>query len=131
MIAPRKPVQTLKFVDDYCALYQDIFSEVRSFESFKHLNLGMISESKRKSLPEIARVVGLDNEQSLHHFLTDSPWDIKCLRDRRLSLTLSMLKGQKFILIIEPRIFLPQLRQNPKCLISILGGIFTLDGSLL
>jgi len=28
---------------------------------------------KRKTLPEIAKVTGLENEQSLHHFLTKSP----------------------------------------------------------
>jgi len=38
------------------------------------LHLGLISEVKRKSLPAIAQVAGLDNAQSLHHFLTESPW---------------------------------------------------------
>lgn len=101
MIAPRKAVSTVRLVDDYCAEYQDIFPEVRSFESFKYLHVGMISEIKRKSLPEIGKVVGLENEQPLHHFLTDSPWDIKGLENRRLSLTLSMLKGESFILVID------------------------------
>jgi len=101
MIAPRKAVKTVRFVDDYCAAYEDIFPEVRSFESFKYLHVGMISEIKRKSLPEIAKVVGLENEQPLHHFVTDSPWDIKRLVERRLSLTLSILKGESFILIID------------------------------
>jgi SRSO17 transposase len=101
MIAPRKAARTVHFVDDYCAVYEDIFPEVRSFESFKYLHVGMISKIKRKSLPEIAKVVGIDNEQSLHHFLTDSPWDIKLLVQRRLSLILSMLKGESFILIID------------------------------
>ncbi|EKE98830.1 hypothetical protein FDUTEX481_03747 [Tolypothrix sp. PCC 7601] len=36
----------------------------------------MISEIKRKTLPERARVVGLGNEQGLLHFLTKSPWEI-------------------------------------------------------
>lgn len=101
MIAPRKAVRTVGFVDDYCAAYEDIFPEVRSFESFKYLHVGMISQIKRKSLPAIAKVVGLNNEQPLHHFLTDSPWDIKSLVERRLSLTLSMLKGESFILVID------------------------------
>ena len=37
----------------------------------------MISDIKRKTLPEIARVVGLSNEQGLLHFLTESPWKIE------------------------------------------------------
>lgn len=101
MIAPRKAARTVRFVDDYCAADEDIFPEVRSFESFKYLHVGMISQIKRKSLPEIAKVVGLKNEQALHHFLTESPWEIKSLVERRLSLTLSMLKGETFILVID------------------------------
>jgi len=56
------------------------FGEVRSFEAFKQLHLGLISEAKRKSLPAIATVAGLDNAQSLHHFLTESPWQIEDFR---------------------------------------------------
>lgn len=69
MVKPRPPEPLLKFIDSYCSLYQQLFAEVRRFENFKYLHLGLISDLKRKSLPEIARVVGLDNEQSLHHFL--------------------------------------------------------------
>ncbi|BAZ40208.1 transposase [Calothrix sp. NIES-4101] len=101
MVMPRKPATTVSFIDDYCAAYQDIFPEVRSFESFKYLHVGMMSEIQRKSLPSIAKIVGLDNEQPLHHFLTESPWDIKQLENRRLSLTLSMLKGESFVLVID------------------------------
>jgi len=49
-------------------------SRVRSFEAFKYLHIGMISDIKRKTLPAISRVVGLSNEQGLLHFLTESPW---------------------------------------------------------
>lgn len=62
------------------------FFEVRSFEAFKYLHLGMIAEIPRKSLPAIARVAGLQNEQVLHHFLTQSAWDIEALRKQRLAL---------------------------------------------
>ncbi len=59
---------TIRFVDEYCQLFAGLFPEVRSFEAFKLLHLGMISEIKRKSLPAIAKAVGLDNHQALHHF---------------------------------------------------------------
>jgi len=75
MVEPRPAKPTVKFVDEYCQWYQPLFAEVRSFEAFKQLHLGLISEVKRKSLP-IAQVAGLDNAQSLHHFLTESPWQI-------------------------------------------------------
>jgi SRSO17 transposase len=86
MVEPRPPVSTVQFIDSYCELYQNLFPEVRSFENFKYIHLGMISNLKRKSLPEIAKQVGLDNEQSLHHFLTKSPWEAQELRKRRLEI---------------------------------------------
>lgn len=55
MFEQREPAETIKFVDDYCQWYKKIFPEVRSFEAFKYLHVGMISEIKRKTLPEIAR----------------------------------------------------------------------------
>jgi SRSO17 transposase len=73
MSAPRTPSPTMRFVDYYCAQYQDLFPDVRSFEHFKLLHIGLITEIPRKSLPAIAKAVGLPNGQALHHFLSDSP----------------------------------------------------------
>ncbi len=50
MVEPREPLPTVEFVDEYCQWYQPLFPEVRSFEAFKHLHVGMISELKHKSL---------------------------------------------------------------------------------
>ena len=61
MSAPRSAQPMIGFVDQYCQLYGDLFPEVRSFEAFQWLHLGMISEIKRKSLPAIALAVGLDH----------------------------------------------------------------------
>jgi SRSO17 transposase len=36
---PRPPKPTVRFVDEYCQVYQDLFPEVRSFEAFKYLHL--------------------------------------------------------------------------------------------
>jgi SRSO17 transposase len=69
----REAQPTVGFIDEYCAGYKDLFPEVRSYECFKYLHLGIISEIKRKSLPEIAKVVGLKSAQSLHHFMAASP----------------------------------------------------------
>ena len=101
MVAPRPAQPTLRFVDEYCELYAHLFAEVRSFEAFKYLHLGMISELKRKTLPAIARAVGLENEQGLHHLLTKSPWSVTRLRQTRLKLILELLKGQALILLID------------------------------
>jgi len=61
----------------------------------------MISEIKRKTLPEISRVVGLRNEQGLLHLVTESPWEIEKLTEARLNLILQVLADREIILIIE------------------------------
>jgi len=100
MVEPRVPAKTIKFVDDYCEWYRTLFPEVRSFEAFKYLHVGMISDIKRKTLPAIARTVGLSNEQGLLHFLTESPWKSELLRLARLRLILQVLSGREIVLII-------------------------------
>ena len=101
MNLPRNAITTISFVDQYCAVYQNLFPEVRSFECFKFLHLGMISEIKRKSLPAIARAVGLEGSQSLHHFLTNSPWDVEAVRQQRIELIKLALKEREIILCID------------------------------
>ena len=101
MPASRAARPTIRFVDEYCQLYEGLFPEVRSFEAFKLLHLGMISEIKRKSLPAIAKAVGLNNQQNLHHFLSESPWQVQQLREKRLELILKVLGGRSLILLID------------------------------
>ena len=58
-------------VDEYCAEYKDLFKEVRNYECFKYLHLGIISTIKRKSLPEIAKVVSINGSiqfWKIYHF---------------------------------------------------------------
>ncbi len=51
MVKPRPARKTVKFVDEYCETYRNFFPEVRSFDYFKYLHLGMISDIKRKTNP--------------------------------------------------------------------------------
>lgn len=101
MVAPREAVSTITFIDNYCSIYRDLFADVRSYEAFKFLHLGMISEIPRKSLPAIARAVDLPNDQVLHHCLTESPWSVTGLRKRRLDTILQQLNGQPITLVID------------------------------
>jgi SRSO17 transposase len=101
MVEPRAAISTVTFIDNHCAVYRDLFVDVRSFEVFKYLHLGMISEIPRKSLPAIARAVGLASDQVLHHCLTESPWSVVALRNRRLELILEQLQGQAITLVID------------------------------
>lgn len=101
MVEPRFPVATIGFVDDYCNHYQNLFADVRNFEAFKFLHIGMISELPRKTLPAIARSVGLPNAQSLHHFLQLSPWQVEQFRARRLGLIKQLIREHSIILCID------------------------------
>jgi hypothetical protein len=58
----------------------------------------MISSILRKTQPAIAKVVGLANEQSLHHFLTQSPWQVQHLINPRLSLFIKEIGGNPVLL---------------------------------
>ena len=101
MSMPRAPKATVGFVDQYCAYYRDVFPEVRSFEYFTALPLGLIAELPRKTLPTVARAVGVDDAQALHHFLTCSPWEGATFRQKRLDLIKSVRKERAFILCID------------------------------
>ena len=97
----RSPQTTVSVVDKYCEGYKDIFREVRSYECFKYLHLGIIAPIKRKSFPEIAKVVGINSPQSLHHFIANSPWAVGEFKSRRLSRTIEALSGHKITVIID------------------------------
>jgi SRSO17 transposase len=101
MVEPREPIRTVTFIDNYCEVYRTLFADVRSFEAFKSLHLGMISELPRKTLPKIAQAVGLTSDQVLHHCLTESPWSVEALRKRRLALILQQLNGKAITLVID------------------------------
>ncbi|EAZ93132.1 transposase [Crocosphaera chwakensis CCY0110] len=101
MVKPRPPQMTVKCVDTYCELYRDLFIEVRAYEAFKYLKLGLISDIKRKTLPAIAKAVGLKNEQGLLHFLTESPWKAEDLEKRRLEIILNILERKEIIVMID------------------------------
>jgi SRSO17 transposase len=101
MVAPRPAKTTVKFIDEYCEVYRDLFPEVRSFEYFKYIHLGLISEIKRKTLPAIAKVVGLEDAQPLDYFLGQSQWSAKDLKEERLKIILSLVNGEEIIVIVD------------------------------
>jgi SRSO17 transposase len=101
MSKTRSAAETVAFVDEYSAAYRDVFHDVRSFEYFKLLHIGLISDLKRKSLPALAKAVGLANSQGLHRFVTDGDWEPSHLRQRRLMLTKDALAGRGFTLCLD------------------------------
>ncbi len=71
MTKPHNPAQTVAFVDDFCAHYRAVFPNVRQFEQFTRLELGLVAETKRKSLPRLAQTTKADS-QAFHHFLANA-----------------------------------------------------------
>lgn len=98
---PRDAHPTVAIIDEYCAEYKDLFKEVRNYECFKYLHVGIIAPIKRKSLPEIARVVGINSAQSLDHFIANSDWSVEQLRSHRLNKIKRALKGNAITLVID------------------------------
>lgn len=92
---------TVGVIDEYCQEYTDIFKEVRNYECFKYLHLGIISTLTRKSLPEIAKVVSINSAQSLHHFIANSEWSVEKLRSRRLEKIKKALNGKAITVVID------------------------------
>jgi SRSO17 transposase len=101
MTQARPAAPTVTFIDEYCQLYQDVFPDVRSFEHFKQIQIGMLSEIKRKTLPTIAKAVGESDPQALHHFVANAPWSVEKLRARRLTKLKQVLAGRAFTLCID------------------------------
>ncbi len=101
MTIGREAEQSVKFVDEYCEQYRELFTDVRSFEYFKELHIGLISEIPRKSLPAIAKVVGENDSQGLHHFVAEGNWRVDGLRELRLALLKQALGERPFALCID------------------------------
>jgi SRSO17 transposase len=101
MVKPRQADSTLKLIDEYCRSYRNLFSEVRSFKAFTHVHAGIISDIKRKTLPALAQIMGLENALRLHHFLIQSPWEAQAYIRQRLELILRIVKERKIVIIID------------------------------
>ena len=97
----RDAYPTVGIIDEYCAEYEDLFKEVRNYECFKYLHVGIMSPLKRKSLPEIAKVVSINSAQSLHHFIANSDWSVSELKTRRLNKIKQALKGNAITVVID------------------------------
>ncbi len=83
MTRVRKATPTVARIDEYCAHYRSVFHLVRHFEQFTQLILSMLAETKRKSLPRLAKIVQGDH-QALQYFLANAEWFLDELRTIRL-----------------------------------------------
>jgi SRSO17 transposase len=100
MTRVRAAAPTVAFIDQYCAHYRDLFHNVRHFEQFTALHLGLLAETRRKSLPRLGQTVHVD-PQAFHHFLAKAEWSVEAVRTQRLALLRQALGETPFILCID------------------------------
>jgi SRSO17 transposase len=100
MSKTRPATPTVAFIDQYCGRYRDLFHNVRHFEQFTALHLGLLAETRRKSLPRLGKTAHMD-PQALHHFLANAEWSVEAVRTRRLELLRQAVGQTPFILCID------------------------------
>jgi SRSO17 transposase len=86
---------------------------------------------KRKSLPEIARVVSLNSAQSLHHFIANSEWSVEQLRSRRLNKIKKALKGNAITVVIDETGDRKKGKKTDYVAIQYLGSVGKIDNGIV
>lgn len=70
--------------DRWCKRFDDVFSHQAQKREFRNYLGGLLGESERKNLSQIAsNAVGVTYHR-LHHFLTEAPWEAGQVNERRL-----------------------------------------------
>ena len=70
--------------DRWCQRFDDIFGHIAQKREFRNYVGGLLGESERKNLKQMAtNAVGVTYHK-LHHFLTAAPWSFSELNQRRL-----------------------------------------------
>jgi SRSO17 transposase len=70
--------------DRWCKRFDDIFSHQAQKREFRNYIGGLLGESERKNLSQMAdNAVGVTYHR-LHHFLTEAPWDTQQVNEQRL-----------------------------------------------
>lgn len=70
--------------DRWCRRFDDLFNHKAQKREFRHYLGGLLGESERKNLTQMAQnAVGVDYHK-LHHFLTEAPWSARAINERRL-----------------------------------------------
>jgi len=70
--------------DRWCKRFDDIWGHLAQKREFRNYIGGLLGESERKNLSQMANnAVGVTYHR-LHHFLTEAPWDELEVNERRL-----------------------------------------------
>ena len=70
--------------ENWCGRFDDLFGRQKQRQGFRNYLGGLLGESQRKNLAQIASNTVDGSYNQLRHFLKESPWDIEQLNNRRL-----------------------------------------------
>ena len=70
--------------ENWCRRFDDLFGRQKQRQGFRNYLGGLLGESQRKNLAQIASNTVDGSYNQLRHFLKESPWDIEQLNNRRL-----------------------------------------------
>jgi SRSO17 transposase len=70
----------------WCQRFDDVFTHKAQKREFRHYVGGLLGESERKNLFQIAENAVEVTYHRLHHFLTEAPWSSSKVNQRRLEL---------------------------------------------
>lgn len=70
--------------ENWCRRFDDVFSRAIQRQEFRIYLGGLLGESERKNLTQIASNTVEGSYNSLRHFLNDAPWNDMVLKNRRL-----------------------------------------------
>ncbi len=73
-----------KCFENWCRRFDDLFSRQAQRQGFRMYLGGLLGESERKNLAQIASNTVDGSYNSLRHFLNDAPWEETGLNNRRL-----------------------------------------------
>jgi SRSO17 transposase len=80
------PVAMPPCFDRWCKRFDDLFKTKAQKREFRHYLGGLLGESERKNLFQMAEnAVGVTYHR-LHHFLTEAPWSSSKINERRLQI---------------------------------------------
>ncbi|MGG6270890.1 transposase [Leptolyngbya sp. AN03gr2] len=98
----RQPTWTYDFIDEHCQMYRQLFNDIRSFEAFKFLIIGMLLSVRPKKLSKIAQTLEL-KEGKLHQALLSQGWQVARIRSTRLNFIQQHIGEQAMVLCISER----------------------------
>lgn len=70
--------------DKWCNRFDDLFRTKAQKREFKNYLGGLLGESERKNISQMARAAVRVNYYQLHHFATEATWSAERINERRL-----------------------------------------------